>query len=443
MEADFFDYNWDSENSKIYRNLFKHLIVIDSHLHIGKDKDGIVSTPEGVIKKMDEANISQSIIFPFNEMMIGKNFHSPNNRILKAFKKYPDRFIPFFRLDPLNNWKREFNLRVKQGFIGIKLHPLSQKFKLLDPRVMEIYKEAEKAGLMIILHTGTGMTSIGKNIKKISDKFPKLKIILGHAAYLDLWESIELLRNNQNVFFELSTMKVFDLYKLFKSLPPERIIFGSDYPYHEMKITLETVLDTALVCGRTPKMIKGILGENILKWLKPYEAKNKGLEKGEYNKLIDLSSILKTSRFKVIKTLAKGKFSDIIDLPRRPVTLLNNKMKLLLNLLSYSNKARENEIKIQYLRIYSLANRGEVFLIQKSFGRAYRRFTLMVKITKSPIAKKEMQYMETIRDVASSIISNKKWLKNKMRAGFKLNQTKIKAQINLIKSICILRILKS
>jgi len=308
---------------------------------------------------------------------------------------------------------------------------------------MEIYKEAEKAGLMIILHTGTGMTSIGKNIKKISDKFPKLKIILGHAAYLDLWESIELLRNNQNVFFELSTMKVFDLYKLFKSLPPERIIFGSDYPYHEMKITLETVLDTALVCGRTPKMIKGILGENILKWLKPYEAKNKGLEKGEYNKLIDLSSILKTSRFKVIKTLAKGKFSDIIDLPRRPVTLLNNKMKLLLNLLSYSNKARENEIKIQYLRIYSLANRGEVFLIQKSFGRAYRRFTLMVKITKSPIAKKEMQYMETIRDVASSIISNKKWLKNKMRAGFKLNQTKIKAQINLIKSICILRILKS
>lgn len=443
MEADFFDYNWDSENSKVYRGLFKHLIVIDSHIHIGKDKDGIISTPEGLIKKMDEANISQSVIFPFNEMVIGKNFHTPNNKILSAFKKYPDRFIPFFRIDPLNNWKREFNLRVKQGFVGIKLHPLSQKFKLLDPRVIEVYKEAEKAGLMIIFHTGTGMTSVGKEIKLISEKFPKLKLILGHAAYLDLWPSIELLHNNQNVFFELSTMKVFDLYKLFKSLPPERIIFGSDYPYHEMKITLETVLDTALVCGRTPKMIKGILGENMLKWLKPYDKENNGLQKGEYNKLLNLSLILKADKFKVLKTIAKGKFSDLITLPRKPATLLNNKMKVMLNLLSYSNKAKDFETKIQYLRIYSLANRGEVFLIQKSFGRAYRRFRLMVKITKNPITKKEEQYIETIGDVATSIISNKKWLINKMKGGFKLNQTKIKAQINLIKSICILRILKS
>jgi len=435
-----FDYSWDSENSKIYKSLFRGIHTIDCHVHIGKDQDGLFCGAKSIIKSMNDANISKSIIFPFNDVKKGTDYHKPNDVVLRAYKKHSSRFIPFFRLNPLGEWKKEFDLRVKQGFIGIKLHPVAEKFKLLDKEAQKVYKAAEEANLVLLVHAGLSMDAISEEIKIITEKFPNLKIILGHAAFIDMRNAVKAVGDNTNVFFDVSSLKVFDLYKLFKTLPAKRIIFGSDYPYYYQSIAIETMLDTALICRLTPNMIQGMLGDNLLRWLEPYEKENKK----EKKYLVNLEKIKKDEA--KIEEKGYSFFSKaILDLvPRNSRRgLLKNPVTELIDLLSYVKNRKRLETQVQYLRIYSLVNRGEVLLIQKSFKRAFNRFRIMKRITEDSIERKEAKYIETIRSIAKHILDNRAHLIKQMSKGIKLNQTKTKAHIHLIKNICILRILKN
>jgi predicted TIM-barrel fold metal-dependent hydrolase len=61
---------------------------------------------------------------------------------------------------------------------------------------------------------------------------------------------------------------MFDLFDLIKKVPYKKICFGSDIPYYDPNLALETLIDTAIILKKTPNQIKNYLGENILGWLK-------------------------------------------------------------------------------------------------------------------------------------------------------------------------------
>jgi hypothetical protein len=188
---------------------------------------------------------------------------------LRSYKGHTDRIIPFFRLNPrYAEWKDELKERVQQGFRGIKLHPRSQKFRINSAAIKEIIKKAEEHDLFLLIHTGFGVRYLEKDVAAVVKEFPKVRFILGHAAFPSINEVMKSVGGKSNVVFETSSLRIFDLYDLIKNVSYKNIVFGSDMPYYDQTLSLEALIDTAALLKKTPNQIKEMLGGNMVRWLK-------------------------------------------------------------------------------------------------------------------------------------------------------------------------------
>ncbi|MBN1156226.1 amidohydrolase family protein [Candidatus Woesearchaeota archaeon] len=263
----FFKYSITSENIEAYEQIFENANIFDCHTHIGVDKDKHYLTAEMLVKSMKDSNVNKAVIFPFNGLTDSySNFRKANEVILKASARHPEKFIPFFRLDPHKEWKKEFNLRVRQGFRGIKLHPRSQNFPITFSKALDIYDACQQNNLVLLIHAGFGIESAAEDLLSISRSFSDLGIIVGHSGFLDLENVITKLGGRKNIFFDTSTLRIFDLFELLKKVNYRKISFGSDIPYYDIDLALEGLVDSAIMVSKPVQQIRAILGENISRW---------------------------------------------------------------------------------------------------------------------------------------------------------------------------------
>ncbi|TAL51552.1 MAG: hypothetical protein EPN86_06455 [Nanoarchaeota archaeon] len=247
------------------RKILENTQIWDAHIHLGIDRDGNTQSFEEIISQMKYHKVGKAVVFPFDAINRANSFHVPNGYILSAFNKRPKMIIPFFRLDPNLAWKKEALLRAKQGFRGIKLHPRAQNFSLVDPKAMRIYEFAEERNLPVLVHTGLGTEKIASHAERITRRFKDLKLILGHAGFVDIEGVVGLLLRKPylHVYLETSTLKIYDLYDILRKIPANKIIFGSDIPYADMQVGIEALIDVALMLGFSENDIQNMLYRNL------------------------------------------------------------------------------------------------------------------------------------------------------------------------------------
>ena len=240
--------------------------IFDAHAHIGTDVDGRTMTAEGMRGRMEAAGVTKSIVFPLNDPNALDDFSGPNDVVWDAYEKFPEFFVPFFRLNPHRDYEREFERCVARGFQGLKLHPVSQKFELDDSRVVRLLGMAAEADLPVLIHTGMAMERIVEPLLPTVEAHPELRLILGHAAMVEVVEAVRAFENHPNVLFETSVVRAKDLYILFSLLDPARICYGSDIPYGDLPATLHATLASAETAGVPEEALPGILFGNIRRW---------------------------------------------------------------------------------------------------------------------------------------------------------------------------------
>lgn len=245
-------------------------VIIDAHCHIGKDKSGARMSGDILLNCLDTFSVSKAVIFPFNDPDPGVNFTKANERIYKVYKKNSDRFIPFLRLDPnASDLLKELNMRYRQNFQGIKLHPRAQNFKIDSAAAYKIYRAAEDLSLPVIIHTGfMDDFDISPAIYDISHRFSDLNIILAHSAFVDINSAIEKLKDAENVFFESSMAPIYDIYTILYEIGPDRFIFGSDTPYGDISYSIQAIIEVAISLKIPVNKIRNIFSKNLQKCLK-------------------------------------------------------------------------------------------------------------------------------------------------------------------------------
>src|SRR3712207_7319236 len=124
--------------------------------------------------------------------------------------------------------EREFERCLTRGFMGLKLHPLSQGFELDDERVVRLLGMAAEADLPVLIHTGFAMRRVVEPLVPTIEAHPELRLILGHSAMIEVLEAVRVFADYPNVLFETSVVAARDLYVLFSTLDPGRICYGSD-----------------------------------------------------------------------------------------------------------------------------------------------------------------------------------------------------------------------
>jgi len=240
--------------------------IWDCHTHIGTDIDGFSLNSEKLIKLLKNSKIEKAVVFPFHDINMGKDFSAPNDAVLEAYKKYPKKIIPFFRLNPKSpSWKKEAEKRRAQGFKGLKLHPRAQKFKLTDSKAGEVYDFLSENNLPLLVHTGLGMGKISTQVENMLEDFPKLRIILGHSGMSDLQNIIPVIKSarNKHVYLETSTVQAYDLFEIFDRVDSSRIMFGSDVPYGDMEAAIQLIKGIAESFSLDSKSLDLIFKKNL------------------------------------------------------------------------------------------------------------------------------------------------------------------------------------
>ncbi|MCA1687789.1 MAG: amidohydrolase family protein [Actinobacteria bacterium] len=240
--------------------------VFDAHAHIGADVDGRTMTADGMRERMLAAGVGKSIVFPLNDPNARDDYSGPNDVVWAAYEEFPNFFVPFFRLNPHRDYEREFERCLTRGFMGLKLHPLSQQFELDDKRVVRLLGMAAEADLPVLIHTGFAMRRVVEPLIPAIEAHPELRLILGHSAMIEVLEAVRAFGDLPNVLFETSVVAAKDLYVLFSALDPSRICYGSDIPYGDIPSTLHATLAAAEAAGVPEEHFPGLVSGNIRRW---------------------------------------------------------------------------------------------------------------------------------------------------------------------------------
>lgn len=232
-------------------------------------------TIPNLLAEMDLLRIEKAVIFPVkNGLLFGDDMTEWYlNEIEKSGKK--ERFIICCSVKPTSaNAAGKVDEYKAMGFKGVKMHPNYARFYPNDRAAWPCYEAAGKNNLPVLIHCGrTGQEpksglarmlysedySDIKNFPGPVAAFPGVRFVLCHAGALQNEEAVRIAKNHRNVWMDVQGQSVDNIRNMIKELGPERLMFGSDFPFYPVA----TVLARMLVATEKDKSVrKMIFSEN-------------------------------------------------------------------------------------------------------------------------------------------------------------------------------------
>ncbi len=233
--------------------------VFDAHLHLGNDIDGMVGDYEQLLDVMDRYGISRAFMFCLDEPDRHPAFSAANDRTLAYADRSGGRLIPFVRLDLNESPIEEATRCLDRGARGIKLHPRAQRFDAGDERLEPVFALAAERRVPILIHGGRGLPPIASGLRKLVERYPEATLIIAHAGIADLAQLAACMAGRRNVVFDTSTWSPVDLLDFFRLVPPEQVVYASDYPYGQQPPSLVMSIKVARAAGLDDAQMRAML----------------------------------------------------------------------------------------------------------------------------------------------------------------------------------------
>jgi uncharacterized protein len=239
--------------------------IFDAHLHLGRDIDGMVGDYDQLEALMRQSGVAHAFMFCLDEPDRHPAFRAANDRTLAFAARSGRRLIPFVRLDlnesPLEEARRCLDL----GARGIKLHPRAQRFDASDERLAPVFALAAERRVPILIHGGRGLPPIASGLAALVERYPEATLIIAHAGIADMAHLARAMGGRRGVFFDTSTWSPVDLLDFYRQIPPEQVLYASDYPYGQYTTSLFLALRTAQLAGYDERQVREMLAANALR----------------------------------------------------------------------------------------------------------------------------------------------------------------------------------
>ncbi|MBQ9882146.1 MAG: amidohydrolase family protein [Synergistes sp.] len=262
-------------------------MIIDFHTHIFPDKmadaamEKLASNASekyyapakasALTEIMDRAGVDKSVVLNIATK------ESQHENILRFAKKTDsERLIAFGSVLPFSVSALEYVWKISDEELkGMKFHPTLQRCDADDERIFPVYDLARALNLVIVFHSGWDpsypdeMRTSPQMLIRILKNFPGLKIVAAHLGGLHIAREVyETLAGKADLYFDTAfTADPWLDREMFRSMirrhGAERILFGSDYPWHLPQMELELIESI----GISDEEKKLILGENAARLL--------------------------------------------------------------------------------------------------------------------------------------------------------------------------------
>jgi predicted TIM-barrel fold metal-dependent hydrolase len=233
--------------------------IFDAHLHLGNDIDGMVGDYDQLEATMAKYGISRAFMFCLDEPDRHPGFTAANDRTLAFAERSGGRLIPFVRLDLDESPVEEARRCLDAGARGIKLHPRAQKFTAADERLAPVFEIAAERRVPILIHGGRGLPPIAAGLRRLVDRYPEASLIIAHAGIADLAALASCMAGRKGVLFDTSTWSPIDLLDFYRLIPPEQVLYASDYPYGQQPNSLLSALKTTRFAGYSDDQVRAML----------------------------------------------------------------------------------------------------------------------------------------------------------------------------------------
>ena len=234
--------------------------IFDAHLHLGTDIDGMLGDYDALEELMGHYGISRAFMFCLDEPDRHPAFRAANDRTLAFAERSNGRLIPFVRLDLNESPIEEATRCLDAGARGIKLHPRAQGFTATDERLAPVFELAAERRVPILIHGGRGLPPIAEGLGALVERYPEATLIIAHAGIADMADLARVMSGRKNVVFDTSTWSPVDLLAFYHLVPPEQIVYASDYPYGQQPTSLLLALRTAQLAGFNEEQLRAMLG---------------------------------------------------------------------------------------------------------------------------------------------------------------------------------------
>lgn len=229
-------------------------------------------TIPNLLDEMDAMRVQQAIILPIKMGLPFGDSQTERWRDAILEAGVDDRLISGLSIFPRGETRiEEMRAHASTGARLMKIHPTVQAFYPDDPDMMEVYEEAQQLGLVIFYHGGRAgiepesrhRYALPRHYEAVLANFPKLQVILGHAGARDGEAMLELALRYDNAWLGIHGQGVTRLEDIIQRTGGERLLFGTDWPFYHLGMSLAKVL----ICTDTPQRLevrKRILRDNAL-----------------------------------------------------------------------------------------------------------------------------------------------------------------------------------
>ena len=242
-------------------------MVFDAHMHLIKRKNFDIENNHKLGMKVPEDTDIDQLVDWWKEAGIvkavcmgqdmsriwGNNFGEEN--VLECYRKYPDFFIPFASVEPLDKAGRfcteKYEYFVKAideyGFRGVLFTPPYGQYNSNDPTMYPFYEFAQRRDIVVQYHhsaqMGPAILAPTKHaqmlhLNDVIVDFPNMKIVIEHIGYPWSEYLFVLMTNHKKMYCDLA-MTFPRPYWLAWNLVIakeygviDRVMFASDYVAH-------------------------------------------------------------------------------------------------------------------------------------------------------------------------------------------------------------------
>lgn len=270
-------------------------MIIDFHTHLGRIvREDTGLTIEDLLQNMESMGVEKSVVLPLDGSPEGVISSFTNEQVLEVYRKYPDKIIPFCKIDPrqLNNSPdTDFSWLIKEykdsGCRGVG--EITSNLYFDDPMCINLFRHCGALGMPVLFHL---VDRIGETYGLVDDVYlPRMEKVLkllpetvfvGHA--MAFWAEIsavvdekqrgsypkgnirkpgrlqELLNRYPNIYADLSAGSGFNAISRdyeygirFLEEFQDKLLFGTDICRHGQIAPIGNYLKTLLYEGRISK----------------------------------------------------------------------------------------------------------------------------------------------------------------------------------------------
>lgn len=212
--------------------------IYDLHGHWGRHYQIHLpaADPATALNLLAKANVRR-LVFCYHGTLFSPDIGNSIN--IETVQSMPDLLRAYCGINPNYPERTEedvaaFDRLCPDVYAGFKMLADYHRIPLTDSRYKSAFMAADRLKKIVLLHTWGGSTYNGFNeVKTVAERYPNARILMGHSLHGEWDKAIELAKEFQNVYLELTAvLYVRSIVERFvQEAGSEKVVFGTDFPW--------------------------------------------------------------------------------------------------------------------------------------------------------------------------------------------------------------------